>query len=244
MRITTSFHRSATAPGEFLVGPVESVTMQITEAITALGLFSGQDVGRTLSKIELAVEGATADSCTPLLHEYHAHHDALAAAGLVKRLAGQVNVVVHALGILLCLPEVLQPGEVIESISLGAGNTGKPFDLETSHRVAEFKFIAWQGGPEAIRQNSLFKDFYYLAEHDSSKSKHLYVLGTEFPLRFLNSRRALESVLSKNVTFHNEFRVKYPGYQVVRDYYLPRRSQVSIEDVSAMVPGLTDELMV
>jgi hypothetical protein len=218
--------------------------MEIAEAIAALNSFSGQDLGRTLSKIELAIEGATADSCTTLLLEHHAQHDALAAAGFVKRVAGQVNVVIHALGILLCLPEVLQPGEVIESISLGAGNTGKPFDLETNRRVAEFKFIAWQGGPEAIRQNSLFKDFYYLAEHNPAKSKHLYVLGTEYPLKFLNSRRALGSVLSKNVTFHNEFRAKYPDYQVVRDYYLPRRSQVLIEDMSAMLPGLTDGLMV
>jgi hypothetical protein len=218
--------------------------MELVEAIAALNLFSGQDLGQTLSRIELAIEGATGDSCPPLLLEHHVQHDALAAAGLVKRLAGQVNVVIHALGILLCLPEVLRPGEVIESISLGAGNTGKPFDLETNRRVAEFKFIAWQGGPEAIRQNSLFKDFYYLIEYDSTKSKHLYVLGTEFPLKFLNSRRALESVLSKNVAFHEEFRSKYPDYRVVRDYYLPRRNQVLIEDVSLMLPGLTDELMV
>ncbi len=216
--------------------------MELAEAIAALNLFSGQDVGRTLAKIELAFEGATADSCMPLLREYHAEHDALAAAGLVKRLAGQVNVIIHALGILLCLPKVLKPGENIEYVSLGAGNTGKPFDLETNHRVAEFKFIAWQGGPEAIRQNSLFKDFYCLAEYDSSKSKHLYVLGTEFPLRFLGSRRSLESVLSKNVTFHGEFKAKYPDYKVVRDYYIPRRSQVSIEDISPMVSGLAKEL--
>ena len=110
--------------------------MELPQAIEALNLFSGQDVGRTLSKIELAIEGTTADSCLPILREYHAQHDALAAAGLVKRLAGQINVVIHALGILLCLPKVLQPGEVVESISLGAGNTGKPFDLETSHRVS------------------------------------------------------------------------------------------------------------
>jgi hypothetical protein len=217
--------------------------MELAEAIAALNSFSGEDLGRTLSRIELVIEGATADSCTSLLLEHHAQHDALAAAGLVKRLAGQVNVVIHALGILLCLPDVLQPGEVIESISLGAGNTGKPFDLETNRRVAEFKFIAWQGGPEAIRQNSLFKDFYYLAEYDSTKSKYLYVLGTEFPLKFLNSRRALKSVLSKNVTFHDEFRAKYPDYRVVRDYYLPRRSQVLIEDISSMLPGLTGELL-
>ena len=43
--------------------------------------------------------------------------------------------------------------------------TGRSFDLETSCRVAvaEFKFIRWQGDPESIRQNQLFKDFYLLA---------------------------------------------------------------------------------
>jgi hypothetical protein len=63
--------------------------------------------------------------------------------------------VIHALGILLCLPHILRPGEVIDYVSLGAGNTGRAFDLETSLRVAEFKFIHGQGGPGSIRQNSL-----------------------------------------------------------------------------------------
>jgi len=60
----------------------------------------------------------------------------LGAAGLIKQLAGQINVVIHALGILLCLPHILRPGEVIEYVSLGAGNTGRAFDLETNLRVA------------------------------------------------------------------------------------------------------------
>jgi hypothetical protein len=61
---------------------------------------------------------------------------------------------------------ILRPGEVIDCVSLGAGNTGRAFDLETNLRIAEFKFIHWQGGPESIRQNSLFKDFYEMAEHE------------------------------------------------------------------------------
>jgi hypothetical protein len=32
---------------------------------------------------------------------------------------------------------------------IGAGYTGREFDLETNYRVAEFKFIHWRGGPEA-----------------------------------------------------------------------------------------------
>jgi hypothetical protein len=216
--------------------------MELTDAITALEGFTGPDLTMTLSQIEFALEGSTGDGCSRVLSERNARHEALAAAGLMKQLAGQINVVIHALGILLCLPELLQPGEVVESVSLGAGNTGKPFDLITNRRLAEFKFIAWQGGPESIRQNSLFKDFYYLAEYDTPKSKHLYVLGTDLPLKFLGGGRSLDSVLSKNVTFYDAFRAKYPDYLVVRDYYLPRQGQVLVEDMSSMVPGLVGGL--
>jgi hypothetical protein len=99
-------------------------------------------------------------------------------AALLKRVAGQINVVIHALGILLCLPYILELGEEIHYVSLGAGNTGRDFDLETNRRIAEFKFIHWQGGPETIRQNALFKDFYQMAEHATDKQRFLYVLGT------------------------------------------------------------------
>lgn len=36
-------------------------------------------------------------------------------------MAGQINVTVHALGILLCLPHNLEPDERIEDVPLGAG---------------------------------------------------------------------------------------------------------------------------
>lgn len=215
--------------------------MNFADAVKTLERFSGDDLTQTLSRIELSVEGRTSETCAPALLEHHAHPEALAAAGHIKRLAGQINVLVHALGMLLCLPELLAPDEVIERISLGAGNTGKPFDLETDRRIAEFKFIAWQGGPESIRQNSLFKDFYGLAESHTTKSKHLYVLGTKSPLKFLNGGRALSSVLSKNVKLHEEFKLRYPEYRVVREYFQPRRGHVRIEDVAPILPSLAGE---
>lgn len=218
--------------------------MEFAGAVMTLGKFSGRDLTQTLSQIETSIHGATRDNCARLLRRYHAHHSVLAAAGSVKRLVGQINVMIHALGILLCLPKVLQADEVVHSISLGAGNAGKRFDLETDRRIAEFKFITWQGGAEAIRQNSLFKDFYGLAEYSTTKSRHLYVVGRKFPLQFLKGRRALKSVLSKNVKLYGAFHAKYPAYQVVRDYYLPRRNLVRIEDLSNMLPELTSELEV
>lgn len=160
-------------------------------------------------------------------------------AGLIKQIAGQINVVIHAVGILACLARILRPGEVIEYVSLGAGNTGRDFDLETNHRIAEFKFIRWQGGPESIRQNALFKDFYAMAEHETTKAKLLYVLGTEHVEKFFNGRRAMSSILSRNVKLRNEFTERFGDrYRTVRDYYLPRKGLVEIHDVSPFVPEL------
>src|ERR1700730_10679303 len=163
--------------------------MELSEAVAALQKFGGADLTRTLARIEASLDGATADNCADALSACGADTEVLGAAGLIKQLAGQINVVIHALGILLCLPHILRPGEVIDYVSLGAGNTGRAFDLETSLRIAEFKFIHWQGGPESIRQNSLFKDFYEMAEHETHKEKHLYVLGTMHAEKFLNGGR-------------------------------------------------------
>jgi hypothetical protein len=183
----------------------------------------------------------TSSECAAAISASGAHDDVLAAAGLMKRLVGQVNVVTHAAGILVCLPRILERHETIEYISLGAGNTGKAFDLETTHRIAEFKFIRWQGGPESIRQNALFKDFYLLAQHQTSKRKCLYVLGTQYPLKFLNGGRSLSSVLSRHVALQNQFRAAYGSqYATVRDYYTQWRDAVVIEDLTKLVPELVE----
>src|SRR5437879_4998533 len=128
------------------------------------------------------------------------------------------TVIVHAVGILVSLSYVLEPGERIESLSLGAGNTGRPHDLETDRQVAEFKFIEWRGGPESIRQNTLFVDVFNLATARTNKRRVLYVVGKATPLRFLNNRRALTSVLSKNSAVASRFRDLYGDtFQTVRE---------------------------
>lgn len=214
------------------------IHVDLPEAVAAFERFCGSQVTRTLSEAEVALRGATPNTLGARLAELRATEEAIAGAGELKRIAGQVNVVIHALGILLCLPHILEPGEAVEYASLGAGNTGRAFDLETNRRVAEFKFITWRGGPESIRQNSLFKDFFLLAEHPAPKSKHLYVLETARPLRFLNGGRALSSVL-KDARLASAFGEKYGDqYRTVREYYRAREDRVRIEDVSKWLPGL------
>ena len=219
--------------------PAKSPHAALAEAIDAVQAFGGPDLTRTLARIETSLHGVSPDQCAALLSTCGAKADVLSAAALVKRLAGQINVVIHALGILLCLPHVLEPGETIDYVSLGAGNTGREFDLETNRRIAEFKFIHWQGGPESIRQNALFKDFYELAEHATDKQRFLYVLGTVQAEKFFNGGRALSSVLGHNVKLRGEFAEKYgQHYRKVRDYFASRKETVTIQDVSPFVPEL------
>jgi hypothetical protein len=213
--------------------------MELSEAVKEIKNFCGADLTRTLAKIEGSLQGATSETSTLAVSGSGNQVNVLTAAGLVKRLAGQISVVIHALGILHCLPHLLESGEVIEYVSLGAGNTGRAFDLETNKRIAEFKFISWQGGPEAIRQNALFKDFYLMAEHAGTKRKYLYVMGTEHPLKFFNSGRSLSSVLSRHVKLKSEFFTTFGDqYRTVRDYYVPRQHAVTVQDVSGWLPEL------
>jgi hypothetical protein len=213
--------------------------MEFSRAISLLQEFTGPDLTRTLANIEASVQGVTAETCSTKVASFGAQDEVLTAARLMKRAAGQINVVIHALGILVCLPRLLEPGEKVQYVSLGAGNTGRPFDLETSVRVAEFKFIWWQGGPEPIRQNALFKDFYFLAEYATAKRKILYVLGAEYPLKFFNSNRSLSSVMNRNVSLQQRFRNTFGDrYRTVREYYEDHRSTVAIQDVSRWVAGL------
>lgn len=205
----------------------------LVSAAALLKRFSGDGLSHTLGLIERRSQGVTSETTAHLLDDAGADAATYQAAALIKSLAGEINVAIHALGILRCLPHILQPGEVVEYVSLGAGNTGRAFDLETNLRVAEFKFINWRGGPETIRQNGIFKDFFLLAHHDTPKSKHLYLLGANHALKFLRGGRALDSVLSRHVGLKEAFRDRFgKRYQVVSDYFLDHGDMVLIEDVS------------
>lgn len=113
----------------------------------------------------------------------------------------------------------------------------KVYSLQTNRRIAEFKFMRWRGGSESIRQNSLFKDFYQLAESRTRKSRFLYLLELERPLKFLRGQRALTSVMSRNTPLLRDFRRRYgTRFQVVRDYYGYRRDRVQLVDLTSIVP--------
>jgi hypothetical protein len=194
-------------------------------------------VGQNLGKFEKLFQDANQVTSAQLLKSVHLDLGVLRSAVAFKRAAGQINEIVHGIGILITLPHLLLPTERVTSLSLGAGNTGRGFDLETNLRIAEFKFIDWKGGAEAIRQNQLFKDFYLLAEFQTTKRKQLFVLGLEHPTKFLRGNRACSSIFTGHKSLWEKFQTKYgDSIERVSTYYERFRNEVEIVDLQALVP--------
>ena len=205
--------------------------------------FTGPDLTATLRRIERDVRGLAAQDCADFLQSAGIDRDALDAAAFLKQLAGQVNVTIHALGILICLPHILEANETVEYVSLGAGNTGRLFDLETDRRIAEFKFIRWRGGAETIRQSTMFKDFFLLAQHPTRKRKYLYLLGTRHALKFMKGGRALTSVLSRDERIRRMFSETFgKRFRTVGEYYAFQGRAVEVADVSPWLPELIEDV--
>lgn len=107
----------------------------LTEASALLESFRAGSLRMAVAKLENSFAGLTKAEARSQLGQVGVSMDLLLAALLVKRHAGQINEIIHAIGILLSLPHILEDGEVVEGLSLAAGNTGKQFDLETNRRV-------------------------------------------------------------------------------------------------------------
>lgn len=210
--------------------------MSLDAAINAINNFQGNSLTEQLASIESQIQGFDLSNCESLCLDHDIDDHFIQSALDIKKLAGQINVIIHAAGILKSLPNILKENEIVDYVSLGAGNTGRKFDLETNLRVAEYKFIDWKGGPESIRQNGIFKDFYELAEFPTDKEKILYVVGTTYPLKFFNGSRALTSVLSRQPKILNNIKEKYGSdVKEVNDYFSIHKSTVQIKDVSPFI---------
>lgn len=210
--------------------------MTIDQAIQAIQQFQGLSLTKSLSMIEADVLGLGDQQMQVFCEARQIDASFMDSAAAIKQVAGQINVIIHAAGILCSLPGILEPGEVVQSVSLGAGNTGRKFDLETNLRIAEYKFIDWRGGSETFRQNSIFKDFFSLAEYETPKRRYLYVVDTTYPIKFFQSRRALNGVVSKMPEIKQKLAQKY-GTQLtlVRDYYALKKDEVQLQDISPFI---------
>lgn len=209
----------------------------LADCVVELEKFTEGNLTLKLRDIEDHLTKGDASACKEINENFSINLDLLEAAAALKKAAAQIDVMIHSIGILHLLPLILDEGETVEYLSLGAGNTGKKFDLETDRQIAEFTFIAWRGGSEVIRQNKLFVDFYHLAEAKTQKARNLYVLGIHHPEKFFNCRRALSSVLMKQPAIAGDlFSLYGDSFKVVNDYYRHHVGTVKICDISEFVP--------
>jgi hypothetical protein len=210
-------------------------------AVRAIGV--GPQLTRRIADLEDRFAGAGPTESRRLLEREAVAERSLRGALTLKRLAGQIDVIVHAVGILTALPYILAADEVVERLSLGAGTGGKPQDLETNQQIAEFKFIQWKPTGNAVRENSLFVDYFRLATADTRKRRTLYVIGADVPARFLRGRRALTSVLSQNAAAAARFRALHGDrFATVKDYVASVGDEVTIVDLTEVVPSLAEML--
>lgn len=122
--------------------------------------------------------------------------------------------------------------------SLGAGTGGRRYDLETTHRIAEFKFTQWRGH-DAVRQRELFADFVNLAEADDTRRRQLFVTGAALPLRFLwSSKRSLTSVCERRPEILARIRATHgETLRTVADYTEAYRSIIEVTDLHSVLPA-------
>ena len=220
----------------------ESMTTRTNSLQEAVKLVEDFGVGSVLTtriaELEAASIGLKPSQIEKLLISANVGEDLLTAAGTIKSLAGQIHVIVHDTGILVSLQYILEPDEIVESLSLGAGNTGRKHDLTTDRRIAEFKFINWRPSRNTMRENVLFADVFSVASADTDKRRVVYLLGTDQAKKFLCGGRAITSVLSRSPKVRRMFDVAYGTntFATVRDYWATVCDTVELLDLCEFAP--------
>ena len=166
----------------------------------------------------------------------------LAAALATRRQLGRLNDLIHASAIGLVLPQLLEPGEVVHGRpSLAAGNDPtRPYDLQTTKRIAEFKLAVWAGA-DAVRKRGVFKDLVHLAADESGRRAQLFVVGQE-PIRFLRTSTSPASWgLDRATTTRAVFEQRFgPLTTRIRDFTAGAGARVELVDLLPMLPQLAD----
>lgn len=192
---------------------------QLAESVERIAQFSGKNLAAKIGELEFTFTSLSGEQIASRLRATSIDATLLNAARSIKRAAAQIDVVLHALGILVLLPSIIEKDEIVESLSLGAGSSElRRFDLETSHRVAEFTFIEWTGN-DNVRLQKVFKDFYRLAEFDTIKKKELWVTDETYILKYLRSGTSISSATLKHREIWEKFQKTYPEIKSVHDYY-------------------------
>ncbi len=212
--------------------------MKLQYALERLQQFHNASLALTVANIEARLGSADLDCVQGAIRSFGIDAELLKSAIEVKKAAAQIDVILHAVAILRALPHLLRYDDSVEKLSLGAGTAGSDFDLITSQRIAEFKFIHWQGASDAIRQITLFHDFYKLVRVPAgNRKKYLYLLNCDIPLRFLRGKRDILKVLKRNPKLVDDFVAQYGvTYHTVGEFYKAHEDEVALVNLVEIIP--------
>ena len=91
--------------------------MSIDHAIEAIESFQGASLTASLSGIETQIVGLGLNEVQNFCGSRGIDDAFLASALSIKKIAGQVNVIIHAAGILRSLQSIMESGEVVENVT-------------------------------------------------------------------------------------------------------------------------------
>lgn len=197
-----------------------------------------------ISELERLLDGADAGDVAELVSGHGVTPGMLAAAFEARRQFGRLNDVIHAAAIGLALPSILEDGErLVRRPSLAAGNDpGRPFDVETDRRAAEFKLARWDGH-DAGRKRSLFKDLVHLALADvGERRREIYVIGSR-PTTFLaGTRSTVKWALNRQAERTRRAATERWGEDVldlpIPEFRAAHAATVAVIDLEQLVPDL------
>lgn len=200
-----------------------------------------KSLGQRIASVESALIGLRGHEAVARAQVEGIGSELVHGASAVKSLSSQVDVVLHAAGIISALPFILHQDEKIESLSLGAGNMHSSYDLETDRQIAEFKFIRWRGA-DSVRQDNLLIDVVNLDLSLTPKRKVVYLTNAEIPVHWLaTSKRSTRSSLGRKLGLPVRFNDAYgtERFQRVNEYWASASQSIEIVDLAVIVPALS-----
>ncbi|GAA0986339.1 hypothetical protein [Nocardioides aquaticus] len=190
----------------------------------------------TLAALEAKLQGVSRADAEEIVASSGFDEDLVDCALVVRERVGMLDTLMHAAVITQVVPMILEDGELVtKRPSLGAGNDpDRVFDLETTHRVAEFKLSSWKGH-DGGRQRGLFADVVGLSMDDTGRRRQVYVVGP-LPVAFLKtSNRNAVKTLSKGSLRVRDAPGLTPMMTVAEFTDL---ANIEVIDLTGLLPGL------
>jgi hypothetical protein len=190
------------------------------------------------------MRGITADDRAASLQEAGAEPEVFAAAVEMKRLAGQIDVIIHALASFCACRTSSNP---VSGSNMFRSELATRAGSSTLRLIYEWPSSRLSDGEAEPRQYGRIRSSRISScsprSPPPSESIFIYSAHTT-PLKFLWGGRALTSVLSQDDKVRQIFLERFGDrFRTIRDYYAVHGRAVQIEDVSSWLPGLAKELI-